>query len=107
MVEHLAVNQGVVGSSPTRGAKKRKHIFCASFFIFYQNLPLRLCHRKALGNVLFTFFNQKALPGIMWAYLQILKDAGTGKDGYSRISLKRQISIRFYICFLLAILSHN
>ena len=34
MVEHAAVNRGVVGSSPTGGAIQRKRAFGFSFFFF-------------------------------------------------------------------------
>ena len=33
MVEHSAVNRGVVGSSPTRGAKNKWHALAHEFFI--------------------------------------------------------------------------
>ena len=33
MVEHTAVNRGVVGSSPTRGAKNKWHALAHEFFI--------------------------------------------------------------------------
>ena len=44
-VEHLTVNQGVVGSSPTGGAKQRKPPDAVVFFVF---LPLSDFHRRLL-----------------------------------------------------------
>ena len=35
MVEHAAVNRGVVGSSPTRGVETRKHICLRVLFYFH------------------------------------------------------------------------
>ncbi len=34
MVEHTAVNRGVVGSSPTRGVQKPVNILFAGFFVY-------------------------------------------------------------------------
>lgn len=42
MVEHAAVNRGVVGSSPVWGGGKPVNIYvCGFFFIWLKSLPLR------------------------------------------------------------------
>lgn len=49
-VEHLTVNQGVVGSSPTRGAKKIQLRALLEAFSFILAKWERLCYNK--GNLI-------------------------------------------------------
>ena len=51
-VEHAAVNRVVVGSSPTRGAKKRKTTLCVVFlFLFYDGGLERTVQTNSPGGL--------------------------------------------------------
>ena len=43
MVEHTAVNRGVVGSSPTRGVKGKRDIRRMSFYLSKKPVDISVC----------------------------------------------------------------
>ena len=54
MVEHTAVNRGVVGSSPTRGAKKTVDIVYSLFFTLLEILHIQ--HKRSPPDSFFFSF---------------------------------------------------